>query len=46
MMCVYEREWIVSKKSQQIMHDSSSGLETYGRYASAGPLPCTESNSV
>ena len=28
------------------MHDSSSGLDTYGRYASAGPLPCTESNNV
>ena len=46
IMCVYERLWIVSKKSQVTMQPSSSGSDTCGKNAKHGPRPCTESNSV
>ena len=46
MMCVYEREWIVSENAQVSIQVSSSGSDTSGRKATLGLRPWIESSSV
>ena len=46
IICVYEREWIVSLNAQVSIHVSISGIVAKGSSAKLGERPCTESSTI